>query len=62
METGKTDDGNARGGRLREDLASLRLEREPRRPGADRAGRSRGLRRWILPLLLLAGLAAAAVA
>ena len=59
LETAKTDEGNARGGRLREDLASLRLEREPPRPAARRAGRGRGLRRILLPLLLLAALGAA---
>ena len=45
--------------RLREDLASLRLEREPRRPVAKGAGHARGLRRVLLPLLLLAALGAA---
>ncbi len=58
LENRTTDDGNARGGRLREDLASLRLEREPASRPAVKRGPGRRLRRVAIPLLLLAALGA----
>lgn len=58
MENRTTDDGSARGGRLREDLASLRLEREPAPRPAAKRGSGRGLRRVAIPLALLAAVGA----
>jgi len=57
LEKTTTDDGSARGSRLREDLASLRLDREPPPPRSSRGGRR--LRRVVVPLLLLGALGAA---
>ena len=57
MEKTTIDDGSARGSRLREDLASLRLDREPPPPRAAKGGRR--LRRVAFPMLLLGALGAA---